>query len=214
MAMQGQMPMPGQMQGQMPIPGQMQGQGQMPMPGQMQGQMPMPGQMQGQMAMQKQMTTMPPSQPQQQQPRPSPTTTAKVSPQSTTDFLAIGRLVCLKCYAENHRIDQGDVIDANGRLLDEGCAKTCVARGSPVGVVDASTGNASVLLTQSPNLVPLILNNATVRVAGRTAGADIAQNGAVLVDSIDVALPERNKDGSYNWTTVLVRPSPTTSTTQ
>ena len=120
-------------------------------------------------------------------------------------FEAIGLLVCAKCFAENHRLDQGDVRDANGQVIEEGCAKTCVARGSPVGVFNKSNGRVTLMLTQSPSIAPLMLNGTTVRVRGVTSGGDVAQNGAVLVESVDTAMPGKDAN-STNWVTVLVRP--------
>lgn len=130
-------------------------------------------------------------------------------PVSCVPFEAIGLLVCCKCFAENRRMDQGDVRDAAGNVIEEGCAKTCVFGGSPVGVFDFGTGKVTLLLTRSPTLAPLMLNQTLVRVRGRMCGVDVAHGGAVLVETVEADPSSPSQDGrtiaNINWVKVLER---------
>ncbi len=125
--------------------------------------------------------------------------------QSFPQIQIVGYLVCMKCFAENHRLDQGDVFDANGNVVEPGCAKSCVAQGTPVGIFDPQTQRVTLLITRSPNLAPLMLNNTMIRVRGMGTGADVAQGGGVLVEGIDAKIPGTEGENALNWIEILVR---------
>jgi len=83
-------------------------------------------------------------------------------------------MICLNCFAKS----------LLQRQSSSDCTEQCLLEGSPAGVLEYGSNRTIALLAPSSRLAPL--HDQTVRVTGIVVGPAVANNGAILVQSLQV----------------------------